>query len=126
MRKILNTALSLICSLSILQFSKHFQLIFDNLNLNKAIQIKQNIAILILLREATLESKIAPNNRNSQEFLLHTSKTFSNVELFSIFSQLVFGTNFHYQNKNNVAETISCLLFTSCQKNIAYIMCLNT
>ena len=62
-----------------IQFSEHFQLIFDNLNVNKDKQIKQNMAnfffaknfrifqffLLILLREATLESKVAPTNRNS-------------------------------------------------------------
>ena len=42
---------------------------------------------LTLLKEATLESKVAPTNRNSWVFLLHTSKTFSNIELISIFSQ---------------------------------------
>ena len=42
---------------------------------------------LILLREATLESKVAPTNCNCSAFLLHTSKTFSHVELFSISSQ---------------------------------------
>ena len=88
---------------SILQFSEYFQLIFNNSNVNSDKQIKQKMAIsksflfcklfriikfffLILLREATLESKIAPTNRNSSAFLLHTSKTLSNVELFSIFS----------------------------------------
>ena len=43
---------------------------------------------LILLRDAILEAKVVPTNRNSSAFLLHTSKTFSNFELFSISSQL--------------------------------------
>ena len=113
----------------ILQFSEHFQLIFDNLKLSND---KQKMAIfffriikiflLILLREATLGSKVAPTNRNSSAFLLHTSKIFSNVELFSIFSHF-FGFHFRHQNNNNVVEAV---LFTSWQKNIAYIMCLNT
>ena len=51
---------------------------------------------LILLRKAVLESKVAPTNRNSSTFLLYTSKTFSNVEFFSIFLQtfleLIFAT----------------------------------
>ena len=41
---------------------------------------------IILLREATLESKIAPTKCNSSGFLLNANKIFSNVELFSIFS----------------------------------------
>ena len=35
-------------------------------------------------------------------------RPFSNVELFSIFSQTFFGTNFRHQNENNIVETISC------------------
>ena len=76
---------------------------------------------VILLREATLESKVAATNRNNSAFLLHTSKTFSKVELFSIFTETFFGTNFRHQNKNNVAETISCFVY-----QLSYIMCLNT
>ena len=64
---------------------------------------------LILLREATLESKAA--NRNSSGFLLH------NVELFSIFFTNFFGTNFRYQNKNNAVETINCF---NCQLSKKY------
>ena len=48
------------------------------------------------MREATLVWKVAPTNRNSSAFLLHTSKIFFNIELFSIFSQtflvLIFAT----------------------------------
>ena len=42
-------------------------------------------SFLILLREATLESKVTATNRHSSVILLHTSKTCSNAELFSIF-----------------------------------------
>ena len=49
-----------------------------------------------LLREDTLESKLALTNRNSLAFLLYNSNTFYNVDLFSIFSQtfleLIFAT----------------------------------
>ena len=64
LRKNLNTTLSL-RSVSILQFSEHFQLIFDNSNVNNNTQIKK-----------TLESKVASSNRNRSAFLLHPSKTF--------------------------------------------------
>ena len=81
--------------------------------------------LLILLRKATLESKVFPLNRNSLAFLLHTSKTFSNVELFSIFShtllELIFATKIRAMLMKQ-----SAVLFNNCQKNIAYIMCLNT
>ena len=74
---------------------------------------------LILLRKATLESKIAPTNRNSSAFLLYTSKTFLNAELFSIFSQtfleLIFATKIKIMKQ-------SAVLFTSCQKKLR-ILC---
>ena len=47
---------------------------------------------LILLRDVTLESKVTPTNRKSAAFLLHTSKCFSNVELFSISTQTFLET----------------------------------
>ena len=89
-----------VCSVSILQFSKHFQLIFDNNDK----QIKQKMPnffsvnfselskffFLILLRVATLESKVAPTNRNS------------------------------YQNKNNVVVTISCFVYQLSKKYCVY------
>ena len=80
---------------------------------------------LILLREATLESKVAPTNSNSSAFLLHTSKTFSNLELFSIFSQTFLELIFATKIKTTLLKQ-SAVLFTSCQRNIAYIMYLNT
>ena len=76
---------------------------------------------LILLREATLESKVASTNRNSSAFLLHTNKTFSNVELFSIFSQTFLELIFATKIKTMLLKQ-SVVLFTSCQRNIAYIM----
>ena len=36
------------------------------------------------------------------------NKTCYSVELFSLFSQTFFGTNFDDQNKSNVVETTSC------------------
>ena len=62
----------------------------------------------ILLRKATLESK-------SKAFLLQTSKTCSNVELFSIFSQTFLELIFATKMKTMLLEQ-SAVLFTSCQK----------
>ena len=96
--------------MSILHFSKHFQLIFDNSNVNKWQTDKTKngklffcklfriiqFSFLILLREATLESKVVPTSCNSSALMLHTCMSFSKVELFSIFSQtfleLIFAT----------------------------------
>ena len=132
---ILNTALSSVRSVSILQFFEHFQLIFDISNVNNDKQIKQKIGelffwnlfriikffFLILLREVTLESKIATTNRNISAFLLYTSKTFPNVEnvVFHFFTNF-FGTNFRHQNKNSVVETISCFVFKLSKKYCVY------
>ena len=69
---------------------------------------------LMLLREATLESIVAPINRNSSAFLLHTSKTFSNIELFLIFSPP--------KNKNNVCWNNQLLFVYELSKNIVYIV----
>ena len=55
----------------------------------------------ILRRESTLESKVAPTKRNSSTFLLHSTKTFSNVELFSIFSQTILELIFATKIKTN-------------------------
>ena len=70
---------------------------------------------LILQIEATLESKVARTNRNSSAFLLHSSKTFSNVELFSIFSQTFLELIFATKIKTMLLKP-SAFLFTSCQK----------
>ena len=69
--------------------------------------------LFILLRKATLESKVAPTNSN-------TSKTFSKVELFCIFSQTFFGTKFRYQNKNKVNETIGYFVYQLLKKYCVY------
>ena len=117
------------CLVSIFQFSEHFQLIFDNSNVKNNKQIKQKIGnfsriikffFLILLGKATLETKVDPTNRNNSAFLLHTSKTFSNVELFSIFSQtfleLIFATKL-----KTILLRQSAVLFTSCQYWVYYV-----
>ena len=120
----------------ILQFSEHFNI--DNWNVNNDKQMKQilqtffcklfsiiSFFFLILLRKGTLESKVATTNRNSSVFLLYTSKTFSNFELFSIFSQTFVKQIFATKIKKMLLKQ-SAVLFTGCQENIAYIMCLNT
>ena len=122
--------------MSILQFSEHFQLMFNNSNVNNDKQIKQKILhffckyfriskffFLIFQRKAPCESKVTPTN--SSAFLLHTSKTFFNYGLFSIFSQTFLELIFATKIKTMLLKQ-SAVLFTSCQNNIAYIMCLNT
>ena len=92
------------------------------LNVNNDKQIKKKwkpfqnyqICFLILLREATLESKIAPTNLKISAFLIHTSRTFSNVELFSIFQP------FMELYIKNVAETISCFIYQLSKKYCVY------
>ena len=61
------------------------------------------IFFLILLREGTLESKVAATNCNSLAFLLH-----------------FFGTNFRHQNKNNVVETVSCFAYQLSKEYCVY------
>ena len=162
--------------MNILQFSKHFQLIFDNSNVNHDKQIKQKIANFfsanfselsnfslssfwekpfwnqkLLLLTTTARRSCYPlvmpfPTLNCCPFFSQTQTNFSSSPFWEkplwnhkllllttparrCFYTLVrrfftnfFDTNFRYQNKNNVSET----LLTSCQKNIAYIMCLNT
>ena len=69
---------------------------------------------LILLRIATLELKVASTKRNISAFLLYTSKTFSNDELFSIFSQTFLKLTFSTKIKTMFLKQ-SAILFTSCQ-----------
>ena len=134
-------------------FSEHITiLIFDNSNVNNDKWIffcklfkMIKFFFLILLREATLTSKVAPTNRNSSAFLLHTfqksqiflphpaershfeikscsyNRKFSQVELFSIFSQTFLELIFATKIKTMLLKQ-SGVLFTSCQKNIAYII----
>ena len=64
--------------------------------------------------ETTLKSKVAPTNHNSSAFLLHTSKTFSNVELFYIFSHNFLELIFTTKIKTMLLKQ-SAVLFTDCQ-----------
>ena len=115
--------------MSILKFSEHF-----NSNVNNDKQIKQNFAILfsfklfriikfifLLLREASMAAIVNPTKCNSSAFLLHTSKTFSNFELFPIFSQTFLELIITTKLKTILLKQ-SAVLLTSCQKNIAYII----
>ena len=63
LRKILNTALSDVGSVNILQFSEHFQLIFDNSNVNNDKQTKQKRLTVFL-----------QTFKNYQIFLPHPSE----------------------------------------------------
>ena len=84
---------------------------------NFFLQTFQNYQIFlpILLRKATLESKVAPTNCNSSAFLLHTSKTLSNVELFSNFSHAFLELLFATKIKTMLLKQ-SAVPFTRCQK----------
>ena len=121
--------------MSILQFSEHFQLIFDNSNVSKGKKIKQKKAnffaanlsdlskcfFLILLRQDPLKSKVALTTATARPSCYTLAgKTFSKVELFSIFSHTYFGTNFRHQNKNNVVETINCFVYQLSIKYCVY------
>ena len=59
-------------------------------------------------------SKVAPTNCNRLEFLLHTGKTFSNVELYSIFSETFLELICATKIKAMLLKQ-STVLFTSCQ-----------
>ena len=58
----------------------------------------------------------------ARHYCYTVGRPFPTLSCFLFFHKF-FGTNFRHQYENNVVEVISC---TSCQKNIAYIMCLNT
>ena len=76
---------------------------------------------LFLLREDTLESKVVTTNSNSSAFLLPTFSTSSCFPFFhNIFLELIIA----FKIKRKLLKQ-SAVLFTSCQKNIAYIWCLN-
>ena len=70
--------------------------------------------------EAILEAKVAPTNRNSLAFLLHTS---SNVA-FNFFINF-FGTDFCHQNVNNVVDAINWFVY-QLSKKILRILCVWT
>ena len=78
----------------------------------------------VLLRKAALESKVAPTNCNSLAFLLHTGKTFSNVELFSIFLQSFLELILMTQFPLIMLLSFAMILFDTSYKSIW--MCLNT
>ena len=77
---------------------------------------------LIFLRKTTLESKVTPTNSNSSAYLLHTSQTFCNVELYSNFSQ--YFLELIAKIKTMLLKQ-SIVLFTNCHK-ILRILCVNT
>ena len=99
----------------ILQFSENFELIFDNSNVNKRVLI----CLFMICIDTTLESEVVPTNCKSR------SKTCSNIELVSSFSQTFMELIFATKIKTMLLKQPAVLL-TSCQKYIAYIMCLST
>ena len=129
LRKILNSSLSSVHSVSILQFSEHIQLLFDNSNVNNATQIKQKKASFFSANFSELskfsslsfwqnpcwKSKLPPTNNNRSAFL----------SCFPVFSQTFLKLIFGYQNKNNVVETVSCFVLAAVKK-ILCILCVWT
>ena len=116
--------------MTIWQFSEHFQLIFENSNVNNDKQLKQteaanffsvNFSELSNFSSSSFWEKQVWN----QKFVLltatvghsyYTSKTFSNVELFFIFSQTFLELIFSTKIENNVVETISCFVYQLSKK----------
>ena len=126
LRKILNTALSEVCSVSLLQFSSilQLQLIFGNSNVKNNKQIKQKMVnffsgnyqiffFLILLREAILESKLLLLSATAQPYCYTLVRPFPTLSSFPFFSQSFF------------IETISCFVYQLLKK-YCVVMCLNT
>ena len=103
--------------MGILQFSEHFQMIFDKSNVNKW---QTNKTKTIFLHTFQNYQIFLPHPFERSHFGTHTSNTFSNVELFSIFSQTFFETNFRNQNKNNVDEITSCFVDQLSKKYCIY------
>ena len=65
LRKILNTALSDVGSVNILQFSEHFQLIFDNSNVNNDKQTKQKRLTVFLQTFQNYQIFLSPPSERS-------------------------------------------------------------
>ena len=122
LRKIVNTLLSQVRSVSIVQSLSIdiWQLNSQPRQTNKTKNGKLffcklfrfiKFVFLILLRKAFLKSKVAPTNRNSSAFLLHTSNNFSNVDLFSIFSQTFWELSFATKIKTMLLKQ-SAVMYT--------------
>ena len=131
MRTILNTALSYVRSVSLLQFSEHFQFKFDNSNVNNYKHIKQKMADFFFVKLSTFSAlsfweKPLWNQRLllltaiDRQFLLHSTQTFSNVELFSIVSQTFFELIFATKMKTMLLKQ-SDVLFKTVAKRILRI-----
>ena len=129
---------STVRSVSILQFCEHFLLIFDNCNVNNDKQIKQKMANFFSANFSELSNfssssfwekplwnqKLLLLNatpRSSCYTLVRSFQRWVVFHFFKNFLELIFATKI-----KKMLLKQSTLLFTSCQKNIAYIMCLNT
>ena len=105
---------------------------FDNSNVNNDKQIKQKIANFFLqtfqnyqifLSYPSERSHFGIKSYHSSLFLLHASKTFFTVELFSIFSQTFFGTKFSLPKANSQLSTKYCVYYVS--EHLKYCLQIN-
>ena len=99
--------------MSILQFSEHFQLIFDNSNVNNGKQIKQKIlnffsaifSELLNLSSSSfwlkplLNQKLLLLNATARRSCYTVVRPFPTLSCFPFFFTNFFGTNFCHQNK---------------------------
>ena len=90
-----------------------------------ALQVEKVSHEIIILEKHKYSSWVARKNCNSSAFLLHTRKTFSNVELFLNFFTNFFGTNFRYTKGKQYCwnNQLFCLPTV---KKILLILCLWT
>ena len=66
------------------------------------------------------ETKDVPSNRKNWRFRWTLVRTVPTLSWFPFFHKLFFGTNFSDQGKNNVIETISCLVDQLSKKYCVY------
>ena len=112
--------------MSILQFSEHFQLIFDNSNVKNDKQIKQKMATVLSANFSELSNFSSSSFWGKplwhQKLLVLTAKArrFCYVELFSISSQTFLELIFLTKIKKNVIETIGCFVYQLSKKYCIY------
>ena len=120
--------------MSILKFSEHFQLIFDNSNVNNDKQIKQKMPNFFSANFSELSmfssSSFWEKHLRNKKLILPIStarrsgytlvRPFPTLNCFPFFRNC-FGTNkFRHQNKNNVVETISLFVYQLSKKYCEY------
>ena len=113
----------------ILQFSEHFQLIFDNSNVNNDKQIKHKIANFFSANFSKLSNFSLSSFWEKpfwyQKLLLLTATVwrycYTLIRPFPTLSCLpFFGTNFRHQNKNNFIEATSYFVYQLSKKYCIY------